>query len=106
MIKSILVALCLLGAMAGFVLGEPAGAAGMPPAPNYNVNQQSGAIDFLNPEQGRIVIDDRQYLISDKVAINGKSGTLRSALRKGMHIRFTTVPTGQRNAIDEIWTSP
>jgi hypothetical protein len=105
MIKPIAVTLCLLGAMAVLVLGPPAGAAGIPATDN-SLNQQSGTIDFLNLEQGRIVIDDRQYLISDKATINGKHGNLRSALRKGMHIKFTTVPAGQRNAINEIWTTP
>jgi hypothetical protein len=105
MIKRIAVTLCLLGAMAGLVLGPPAGAAEVPAA-DYNINQRSGTIDFLNLEQGRIVIDDGQYLISDKVTINGAHGNLRSALRKGMRIKFTTVPAGQRNAIDEIWTTP
>jgi hypothetical protein len=105
MIKPIAVTLCLLGAMAGLVLGPPAGAAGMP-ATDYNINQQSGTIDLLNLGQGRIVIDDRQYLISDKTTIDGKHGNLRSALRKGMHIKFTTVPAGRLNAIDEIWTTP
>ena len=81
----------------------PAQAAGIPVP--MNGNQQSGTIDFLNLGQGRIVIDDRQYLISDSVVINGSKGKLRSSLRKGMRIKFSTVPAGQRIAIEEIWTS-
>jgi len=72
------------------------------PAPG-DASQQSGTIEFLDLQKGLIVINDREYLLSDKVTVNGKSGANYS-LQKGMRVNFSGAPSKARPVISEVWT--
>lgn len=95
--------------LALFSLGVPLVAAQMAeaagPAPITSEQPlRSGTIDILNLAQGRIVIDDAEFRLSDKLTINGRNSASKYGLSKGMRVRFTFTPGNGMSVIDEIWT--
>ena len=65
---------------------------------------RSGRIDSLDLSKGVVVIDDRQYLITDKLTVNGKSSGARYNLRQGMGITFTYGVENGRRVINDVKT--
>lgn len=100
----------LLGLAALLVTG-PLAQAAKPTAPvnapapvSGEVSQQSGKIEYLDLGKNLIVINDREYGLSNNLTVNGKSGA-RYSLRKGMRISFTDMPGKGRPIINEIRSS-
>jgi len=100
--KLICVAFSLLGLVAPLVSGHLAFAAEPTQGPP-GTDLRSGPIEFLNLDRGVIVVEDHEFRISDKVTINGKSGSARYSLRSGMRIKFSTASINGAPTINEIW---
>lgn len=103
--KLITLAFSLFGLLALQGIG-PLALAARPSAPvsGNTPPQQSGKIEYLDLAKGIIVINDREYALSDTVTVNGRSGD-RHSLRNGMRVNFSVVPDKGRNVVSEINTS-
>lgn len=67
--------------------------------------QRIGTINSVDPQRGLIVIDDAEFLMSDKMVIHGRNSGTKYSLSKGMKVKFSHVPTKDRYVIDEIWVN-
>jgi hypothetical protein len=95
----------LFGLIALLASGPHVLAAKLPAPATSEVSEYAGTIESLDLRHGVIVIGDSEYVLSDKLTVNGTSGGVQQKLRKGMHIKFTfSFVKGQlRPVVDEIW---
>jgi hypothetical protein len=68
--------------------------------PGSAAGQLSGAIDYVDAKQGKVVIDDTTYLVAPTVPV--------AAFKKGTKVGFiVTQPAGsQRPVIAQMWPLP
>lgn len=66
--------------------------------------QTTGKIDGFNVSQKQIIIGDRIYILSDKVAIQSDNRTVsKEKLKKGMRVGFNSTAGQNPPVINEIW---
>jgi hypothetical protein len=99
-----IVAAALLAAVAGVATART-------PVFQPQALEATGTVDSVNIVDGKLIVDDRTYVVSSTTPVTLPSGqrTRFEALTPGTRIGFTTSPTrgaGGKPQITQIWVLP
>lgn len=101
--KSIIYTVLGVGLITGVCAAPPAFSADPPPTTSderYSSRfAESGRIDSINSKKGKIVVDDRLFLLSNNARVYTTGGTpgLLSMLKQGTRIAFNTAQREEKS---------